>query len=454
MPQPPDQRPPSAPIVHPPHGEPAHAQFPERAGIRETLRIGELLRKEAVGGVLLVLAAAAALTWANSPWSASYFALRDFEFGYEPWHLRLSLGGWAADGLLAVFFFLIGLELKREIVAGSLRKFSTAIVPVAAAIGGVAVPALIYLGIAGSDERVSHAWAIPTATDIAFAVAVLALVGSCLPSPLRIFLLTLAVVDDLIAIAIIAVFYSDEVHPLPLSLALLVIAVYGLTAHRARRFFQRNPIAAWLVLLPIGFAAWALMHACGVHATIAGVLLGFSVPVLARPQDRDLADTPGLAEEFEHRFRPLSAGFAVPVFAFFSAGVAIGGFDGLASAFASPMTLAIIAALVLGKPLGITATTWLMTRLARVRLDPALRWIDLGGVGLLAGIGFTVSLLIAELSFADDFQHYDQAKVAVLAGSLTAAIVASIVLAIRNHRYRQILETDRTTATGSSRNLG
>ena len=177
-----------------------------RGSYAEALRIGEILRKETVGGALLVVAAVLALIWANSPASDSYFALRDFKVGYEPWHLELSLGAWAADGLLAIFFFLVGLELKREFVAGDLRQLNKSVVPVTAAAGGVLVPALIYAAVNISSPETLRGWAIPTATDIAFAVAVLAIIGSHLPSALRIFLLTLAVVDDLIAISIIAIF--------------------------------------------------------------------------------------------------------------------------------------------------------------------------------------------------------------------------------------------------------
>ncbi len=419
--------------------------FPARGSYRDALRIGEILRKEAIGGLLLVFMAAVALVWANSPWSESYFALRDFRIGYAPWHLELSVGGWAADGLLAIFFFLVGLELKREFVAGDLRRFSTAIVPIAAAMGGVAVPALIYLAVVGQDPALRQGWAIPTATDIAFAVAVLALIGSHLPSQLRIFLLTLAVVDDLIAIGIIALVYTDAIEMVPLLLSLAMIAVYGAIAQAWRRFFSRRAAAAWLILLPLGMVAWALMHASGIHSTIAGVLLGFTIPVLQRRGDRDAGD-PGLAEQFEHRFRPLSAGFAVPVFAFFSAGVAIGGVDGFASALADPLTIAIIAALVLGKPVGILATTWLVSRAARQRLDPSLAWVDLAGVGLLAGIGFTVSLLVAELSFIAGSPSYNHAKVAILSASIVAALLASSVLIVRNRRYRAISEHDAIDA--------
>lgn len=412
----------------------------------ESLRIAEILRKETVGGILLVALAAVAIIWANSPWADSYFALRDLEVGYEPWHLRLSLGAWAADGLLAIFFFLVGLELKREFVAGDLRRFSTAVIPIVAAVGGVIVPALIYLAVAAGTPGAARGWAIPTATDIAFAVAVLALIGSHLPSALRIFLLTLAVVDDLIAIAIIAIFYTESIDVLPLVASLAVIAVYGLIAQRFREFFGLHSSAAWVILLPIGGVAWAFLHASGIHATIAGVLLGFTIPVLHRRAARGADAGPGLAELFEHRFRPLSAGFAVPVFAFFSAGVAVGGTEGLASAFGDPVVLGIVLALVVGKPIGITLATWIITRVRRIDLDPSLRWIDITGVGLLAGIGFTVSLLVAELSFAAGSAQHDHAKVAVLTASVLAAVVASILLGSRNRRYRRAARAPQAPA--------
>lgn len=424
------------------------AVFPSRGSFAEATRIGVLLRKEAVGGVLLVGAAAIALVWANSPASASYFALRDFTIGYAPWHLDLSLGAWAADGLLAIFFFLVGLELKREVVVGDLRQFRTAIVPIAAAVGGVVVPAVIYTAIVWQHPTLVVGWAIPTATDIAFAVAVLALVGSHLPAPLRIFLLTLAVVDDLIAIVIIAIFYTTSIEVVPLLLAVVAIAVYGFVAQRYQRLFHMKPAAAWLVLLPLGFVAWAFMHASGVHATIAGVALAFTIPV-RQPRGAALTDRGGgLAEVFEHRFRPLSAGFAVPVFAFFAAGVAVGGIDGVLRAATDPVTIAVVAGLVLGKPIGIVLTTRVLTAVTRARLDPSLRWIDLIGVGVLAGIGFTVSLLVAELSFGLESEHNDDAKIAIMIASLIASVAASVILLARNRRYRRIAAQDAVDADG------
>ena len=422
-----------------------------RGSYGEALRIGEILRKETVGGILLLVATVAALIWANSPAADTYFALRDYSIGYEPWHLKLTVGAWAADGLLAIFFFLVGLELKKEFIAGDLRDIRQAIVPIAAAVGGVVVPALIYTAvnlIAGSDGL--RGWAIPTATDIAFALAVLAVISSHLPSALRIFLLTLAVVDDLIAIAIIAFFYSDNVHLSFLLWMLLPLAVFTLLVQRRARFFGTRPWAAWVILLPLGIATWALMHASGVHATVAGVLLGFAVPVLRRGPDRQKLpanpELPGLSEIFEHRFRPISTGIAVPIFAFFSAGVALGGWSGLASVVSDPVAIGIILGLVAGKPIGIMLTTWAITTGTRAKLDPDLRWVDLMGIGILGGIGFTVSLLVNDLSFEVGSLHNDDAKVGILVASVLAALIASALLTARNRRYRLIEAEEKIDA--------
>jgi len=402
----------------------------------ESLRIGSILRKETVGGALLVVAALVALLWANSPLSDSYFQLRAIRVGYGPWNLDLSLGEWASDGLLAIFFFLIALELKREFLAGDLREPSKSIVPVAAAAGGVAVPGAIYALINLSSPDTLRGWAIPTATDIAFAVAVLALIGSHLPGALRIFLLTLAVVDDLIAIGIIAFFYSQDIHAEPLMLVLLALGTYSFLAHRYRRLFSTRA-AAWLILLPLGAATWMLIHDSGIHATIAGVLLGFAVPVVRSTANGGPPPGWGLAEILEHRLRPVSAGVAVPVFAFFSAGVQVGGRDGIGSLFSNPVTVGIIIALVAGKPVGILGTVWLLTKATRAALDRSITWIDIFGISLLGGIGFTVSLLVAELSFGHGSTYGDQATAGILAASLIASLLAAAVLLARNRHYRQ-----------------
>jgi len=415
------------------------ARIFRRSSYPEYVRVAQILRKETVGGALLLAATVVALILANTPAADFYFAVRDYEVGFEPWHLKLSLGAWAADGLLAIFFFIAGLELKREFVAGDLRSFSRAVVPVAAAIGGVVTPALFFVAInvtGGADAL--RGWAIPTATDIAFAVAVLAVIGSHLPSALRIFLLTLAVVDDLLAIGIIAFFYSSDIQPMMLLLAIVPLALFAYLTHKHSYFFGTKPWAGALILLPLGVLVWALVHGSGIHATVAGVLLGFAVPVIRSRKGGGPDAGPGLAQTFEHRIRPISAGFAVPVFAFFSAGVAIGGMEGLTKALSDPIAIGIVVALVAGKPVGILLATWLVTKTTRATLDPDLAWVDVLGVAMLAGVGFTVSLLISELAFGHGTVLDDHAKVAILTGSLLAALLAAVVLRARNRHYRQV----------------
>ncbi len=418
----------------------AHAVF-ARGSWRETQRITAALRKETVGGALLLLGTVVALVWSNSPWAGAYTGLRDTVVGPAALHLDLSLGQWAADGLLAIFFFIAGLELKREFVAGDLRDVRRAVVPVVAAVGGMAVPALIFVLItstAGGDAL--RGWAIPTATDIAFAVAVLAVISSHLPTALRTFLLTLAVVDDLLAITIIAVFYTDSLDVLPLLGALAVIALFGLLVQRR--------IRSWWLLIPLAVVAWALMHASGVHATVAGVLLGFTVPVLRSQAAGGPEAGPGLAEHFEHRWRPISAGFAVPVFAFFSAGVTVGGLSGLVDSLQDRVAIGIVVALVVGKSAGILGATALVSRFTRARLDDSLSWWDVFGASLLGGIGFTVSLLIGELAFGAGSERDDHVKVGVLTGSLLAALLAAVVLRIRNRGYRLLHEQEQRDSDG------
>jgi NhaA family Na+:H+ antiporter len=386
-----------------------------------------VLRAETVGGLLLLVGAAAAMVWANSPWSSSYADLRDLTIGPHSLHLDLTLGGWAADGLLAIFFFVAGLELKREFVAGELRDPRRAALPVAAAVGGMVLPAVLYVAVNARDGALGG-WAIPTATDIAFAVAVLAVIGSHLPSGLRTFLLTLAVVDDLLAIVVIAVFYTDELHVAYLALGALPLALFAWLAHRRLR-------NAW-VLLPLALLAWGLVHASGVHATVAGVLLGFAVPVLRPAEGREH----GLAEHLEHLVRPISAGLAVPVFAFFASGVDVGGLSGLVDALSDPVAAGVVAGLVVGKSLGVAGSTWLVARFTRAELDEGLTWVDVIGMSFLAGIGFTVSLLIGELAFGAGSMRDEHVKVAVLTGSVLAALLAAVVLGVRNRAYRRIEE--------------
>ena len=384
----------------------------------EAARVAELLRQETLGGVLLIVAAALALVAANL--GDTYADVRDTVVGPSALHLDLTLGTWASDGLLAIFFFVVGLELKRELVAGDLRDPRRAAVPIVAAVGGMAVPALIYtvVNLGGATEG----WAVPTATDIAFALAVLAVLSTHLPSGLRTFLLTLAVVDDLLAITIIAMFYTDDLDVLCLLAAVLPIVAFAAVV--------RWRSAAWL-LVPLAAVAWACVHQSGVHATVAGVVLGFTVPV------------PGAAERLEHALRPVSAAVAVPIFAFFSAGVAIGGWSGLTDALNDRVTLGVVLGLVAGKTIGVLGATWLMARFTRADLDTDLSWWDVLGLSVLAGIGFTVSLLIGELAFGPGSEADEHVKVGILVGSLVAAALASVVLRARNRVYRRIAARER-----------
>jgi NhaA family Na+:H+ antiporter len=413
-----------------------------RGSWAEASRLAVVLRKETVGGVLLMIGALISLIWANTPWAGTYESLRDTVIGptdLAGLHLDLSLGTWAADGLLAVFFFVAGLELKREFVAGDLRDPRKAALPVAAAVGGMAVPALLYtlVNLRAGGEALTG-WAIPTATDIAFALAVLAVISTHLPTGLRTFLLTLAIVDDLLAITIIAVFYTSTLQVLPLLLALVPIAVFGVLVQKR--------IRSWWLLLPLAAVAWALMHESGVHATVAGVLLAFTVPVVRSHAAGGPDAGPGMAEHFEHRFRPLSAGIAVPVFAFFSAGVTVGGLTGLRASLSDSVAIGIVVGLVAGKTVGIAGASWLVSRFTRAQLDPDLGWLDVIGLAMLGGMGFTVSLLIGELAYGESSVRSEHVKVGVLTGTLLAAVLASVLLRLRDRRYRRIAAAEQVDA--------
>jgi NhaA family Na+:H+ antiporter len=398
------------------------------ASAREAARLSATLRSETVGGALLAVAAVIALIWSNTA-GDSYLDLRATVVGPAALHLDLTLGTWAADGLLAIFFFVAGLELKREFVAGDLRRPTQAALPIAAAIGGMLVPALLYFAVTAIGDGDTGGWAVPAATDIAFALAVLALIGAGLPPALRTFLLTLAVVDDLIAITIIAIFFTDTLHPLWLLAAAVPLGQFTLLVQRR--------VQSWWLLLPLAFATWTLVHESGIHATVAGVLLAFAVPVLRSDAAGGPDGGPGLAEHFEHRLRPLSAGVAVPVFALLSAGVTVDGLSGLTDALTDPVALGVMAGLVIGKPLGIMGAAMLTARLTKAELDEALSWWDVLGLSLLAGVGFTVSLLISELAFGTGTLLDENAKVAILVGSLLAILLATLVL-----RLRRRLATD------------
>ncbi|MEW1867887.1 Na+/H+ antiporter NhaA [Streptomyces caelestis] len=400
-----------------------------RLSLPERSYVADALRTETVGGVLLLLAAVVALIWANVPaLHDSYESVSDFHFGPGAIGLDLSVAHWAADGLLAIFFFVAGIELKRELVAGDLRDPKAAALPVVAALCGMAAPALVYVLTSGAGGGSLAGWAVPTATDIAFALAVLAVIGTSLPSALRAFLLTLAVVDDLFAILIIAVFFTADLNFAALGGAVAGLAVFW--------FLLRKGVRGWYVYVPLALVVWALMYNSGIHATIAGVAMGL---MLRCHRHEGEEHSPG--EHIEHLVRPLSAGLAVPLFALFSAGVAISG-GALADVFTQPETLGVVLGLIVGKTFGIFGGTWLTARFTRASLSDDLAWADVFAVATLAGIGFTVSLLIGELAFEENASMTDSVKAAVLTGSLIAAVLATVLLKIRNAKYRRLTEDE------------
>ncbi len=409
----------------------------DRLPLSERSYVLRALRNETVGGVLLLAAAVIALVWANSPWRDAYTELTQVVVGPAALHLDLTLATWAADGLLAVFFFVAGLELKHELVLGSLSDTRKAVVPVVAALGGMAMPALLFTitvtALGDSGARVG--WGIPMATDIAFALAVLAVLGRNLPVALRAFLLTLAVVDDLGAILVIAVFYSDGFSLVPFLLSIAGMGLWFL--------LQRLRVEGWWVYVPIALVVWGLVHASGIHATVAGVTLGLLTRVHADPGEQEAP-----ADRWEHSIRPLSAGVCVPLFAFFSAGVTFVGNPSGVGILTTPVVVAIVVGLVLGKPLGVLGGAWLVARFTRASLSASLRWADVLAVGVLAGIGFTVSLLIGELAFETDPTRLTEAKIGILSASVLAAVLAAFALGRRRRAYAEIAALEEADDDG------
>jgi Na+:H+ antiporter, NhaA family len=407
----------------------------DRLPLAERSRLLAALRQETVGGALLLGAAVLALVWANSPWREAYHSLASAEVGPEALHLHLTLTVWAADGLLAVFFFVAGLELKHELVLGTLSRPAKAAVPVVAALAGMVVPAILYTVTVRvmDDPDAAIGWGIPMATDIAFALAVLAVLGSRLPTALRAFLLTLAVVDDLGAILVIAVFYNHGFSPVPFALALAGLVLWW--------WLQRRRVRPWWIYAVLALVVWTLMHDSGVHATAAGVAMGLLTRVRPDPGE---AEAP--ADRYEHAVRPLSAGVCVPLFAFFSAGVTFVGLGG--SVIGEPVVIAIVVGLVVGKPLGVFGGAYTVARFTRASLSSSLRWADVLAVGVLAGIGFTVSLLIGELAFEHDPVRETAAKVGILLASVISALLAAVALASRRRAYAALAEVEEADADG------
>jgi NhaA family Na+:H+ antiporter len=409
------------------------------------------LRTEQAGGILLLAAAVAALAWANSPWRASYDAVwhTQLTLGIGDWTLAQDLQHWVNDGLIALFFLVVGLEIKRELLTGELREPRVAALPAIAALGGMVLPALLYLAINRSGEP-ARGWGIPMATDIAFALGVLALVGRRLPAALKSFLLALAIVDDIGAILVIAVFYSGSIELLALLAAVGLLALILI--------LQRLQVRWTVVYVLLGVGVWLATFQSGVHATIAGVALGLATPAVPfqrpkavsreahriaddtvddpDPPDADAHQWLHLADltreavsplaRAEHLLHPWTSYAIVPLFALANAGVFIGGTT-LREALSSGVTLGVVAGLVVGKTIGVTVFTWVATRTGITRLPDGVRWRQLVGVAALAGIGFTVSLFITSLAFQRP-ELQDAAKVGILAASLLAGLIGALLL--------------------------
>lgn len=377
----------------------------------------DFLDDEVIGGVVLFAAAALALIWSNSPWSDAYFDLwgTHLNVAFAGISIDLDLQHWVNDLLMAIFFFVVGAEIKRELVSGELKDRRDAMLPALAALGGVVLPAIIFVTIVGGGPGL-HGWAIPAATDIAFAVGVLALLGDRVSAGVRVFLLTVAIVDDIVAIVIIAAFYGEG-----FSLAWGLLALAGLAAVF---LFQR--LGVWRIwpYVPLAAVVWLATYESGVHATIAGVALGLLVPV--RPfRGHDIN------RKLEHSVHPVSAFIVIPLFALANAGIDLGG-GVLGEALSSEITWGVLAGLVLGKVLGISGATFLALKLGLGTLPTGMRSAQVWGVAALGGIGFTVSLFIADLAFTDALLTAD-AKIGIFLGSIVSGIIgATLLVRIRN----------------------
>jgi len=376
------------------------------------------LRGQQFPAVLLLLAAGLGLLLANLLTHDPLAAFLDFHIAVPGTDLDLSIEHWVSDGLLAVFFLVVAIELRHELTHGELDSLRKAVQPAIAATGGVLVPIAVYLLIAGGDSSTSSGWPIPTATDIAFALGVLAMFGKGLPSRVRVFLLALAILDDIIGIIFIAVLFAGDVQWLLLGLAVVGVAVFWALS----RFLHAkgHPLIA-VAMVVVGVVTWGLVASSGIHATIAGVLLG-------------LVMAPVPAARTRHALEPSVNGVILPIFAFVAAFVVI---PALSPTQLSPAFWGIVVALPVGKIIGISLFGWLAMHIRPKGSDPALPFADILAAGALGGIGFTVSLLLANLAFADDRGIRDQAILGVLVGSLIALLLSALIVSLRARWYRR-----------------
>jgi NhaA family Na+:H+ antiporter len=385
---------------------------PKRRGGVSALR--EFLGSEAVGGMLLIGAALLALLMANGPQAGLYAAILRQPLGPDFGHGPMTVQQWINDGLMAVFFLLVGLEIKREWMDGQLATWRQRRLPMIAAGAGMMAPALVYL-LAASGSGLARGWAVPAATDIAFAIGVLALLGDRAPASLKLFLTAVAIVDDMGAVAIIALVYTPALHPGALAAAAAILGSLFL--------LNRCGVTRLSLFLPLAAGLWLAVLLSGVHATVAGVLAALAIPVLRTPGAPDSATSP--LHRLEHKLAGPVAWVVLPVFGFANAGVALGGtgLDGLLA----PLPLGVAAGLFLGKQAGVFAAVWLCVRMGIASRLKGAGWRQVYGVSLLCGIGFTMSLFISTLAF-DDPAQLDQAKLGILAGSILSAVAGFLVL--------------------------
>lgn len=380
------------------------------------------LRDETISGKLILGGTLLALIVVNTPLVTAYeqFWNISFGFGLGEWSIYMDLRHWINEALMATFFLVVGLEIKRELVRGELRDLRAARLPIIAAIGGMIVPALVYVSL-NMQPEVIRGWGIPIATDIAFAVGILMILGKRVPVSLKIFLLTLAIVDDLLALIIIALFYAEIIH-----YGFLVTSVILLIIMFAGRHLLINRIWLFMLLAPL---LWAITHLSGVHASIIGAALGLLAPVAVSVHGRSVA------EVLERMFLPVSTFVALPLFAFANAGIV---FSKDLFTFTSPSVVwGILLGLVFGKMAGIVGASWIMVKLGQARLPEHTRWSHIVGVGFIAGIGFTVSLFITELAFGKNAELFETAKISIFIASVLSAVLGYLVLSHAHKREQR-----------------
>lgn len=385
--------------------------------------VREFLRTEAAGGFILLACAALALVVANSNWRETYESILhmpmvlDLTAGTLNFDINLSVEDWVKDGLMTIFFFVVGLELKRELVQGELSDPSSVILPITAAVVGMIVPALVYAAFNYSGHL--QGWPVPVATDIAFAVGALAVLGRGAPSSLRIFLLTLAIVDDLGAVVLIALVFSHGISWIPLLLTALILAVMALLA-------RWRSVPAWVYVVGT-FIVWLFALKSGVHTSVAGVAAAFTVPLHPRPGGRK-----SILAELEHAIHPLSAFVVLPIFAFVAAGVPVIGLD--PKDLLSPVPIGVALGLMVGKPIGVMLATFAVVHLKLAKFPSGAQFFDMLAVACLCGIGFTMSLFLAALAFAHEPLAQSEARLGVLCGSVGATLIAALCFAMSRRR--------------------